>query len=58
MTNLEYIKTYSEQKMAMLFVWLRLNGAEANEWVEFFKMPYDAEEWKKREALIRRYSHD
>lgn len=45
-TNLDYIRSLSAKQMAKLFVALRYDAAEENDWLEFFEMPYNAEQWK------------
>ena len=47
MTNYEYIHTLTAEQLAHVFVLLRLDGAEEDDWVEWMKMTAKEKEWEQ-----------
>lgn len=46
MTNYDFIKTLSEEKMAKIFAKLSLgDAAKEEDWLEWMKQPYSTEQW-------------
>lgn len=45
MTNYDFIKTLTPEELARLFVKLRFDAAEEEDWVEWMHMSYNKEEW-------------
>ena len=47
MTNFDFLRTLKPEEFAHLFVKLRDDGAEEEDWVEWMNMPYKKDEWEK-----------
>ena len=47
MTNYDFLLTLKPEEFARLFVKLRLDAAEENDWIEWMNMPCKKEEWEK-----------
>ena len=47
MTNYDFLLTLKPEEFAHLFVKLRLDAAEENDWLEWMSMPCKKEEWVK-----------
>lgn len=47
MTNYDFLLTLKPEEFARLFVKLRLDAAEENDWIEWMSMQYKKEEWDK-----------
>ena len=46
-TNFDFLRTLKPEEFARLFVKLRYDAAEEEDWVEWMSMPYKKDEWEK-----------
>jgi hypothetical protein len=47
MTNFDFLRTLKPEEFAHLFVKLRCDAAEEEDWVEWMSMPCKKDEWEK-----------